>query len=105
MNSKTKDILKRIKQNVLEVDAVAEVILYGSRARGDAHEDSDWDILILTENKVDLDKESEFRDHLFDLEIEVEEPFSIFAYSKKEWETKQSVTPFYESVILEGIRI
>lgn len=25
----------------------AEVILFGSRARGDAHDDSDWNVLIL----------------------------------------------------------
>ena len=38
----------RIKANVLEVNPEAEVWLYGSRARGTAREDSDWDILVLT---------------------------------------------------------
>ena len=105
MNAKSNEILKRIKANVLEIDASAEVILYGSRARGDARKDSDWDILILTDNAVSLAKESEFRDHLFDLELEVEEPFSVFAYSKMEWNTKQSVTPFFENVLEEGVAI
>ncbi|MBC7890457.1 MAG: nucleotidyltransferase domain-containing protein, partial [Ferruginibacter sp.] len=30
------------------VDGTASVILFGSRARGDAANDSDWDFLILT---------------------------------------------------------
>lgn len=37
-----------IKQNVREVDPTAEVWLYGSRARGEAREDSDWDVLVLS---------------------------------------------------------
>ena len=37
-----------IKQNVLEVDNTAEVWMYGSRVRGDAHEESDWDVLVLS---------------------------------------------------------
>ncbi|MCR4826365.1 MAG: nucleotidyltransferase domain-containing protein, partial [Bacteroidales bacterium] len=37
-----------IKANVLEVNPNAEVWLYGSRARGTAREDSDWDVLVLT---------------------------------------------------------
>ena len=40
-------MLELIKQNVHEVDAAAQVWLYGSRARGEAHDDSDWDILVL----------------------------------------------------------
>ena len=33
-------MLELIKQNVHEVDAAAQVWLYGSRARGEAHDDS-----------------------------------------------------------------
>ena len=48
MNS-TAQITKEIKQTVLGIDPTAEVILFGSRARGDFHEESDWDVLVLTE--------------------------------------------------------
>ena len=41
-------MLQRIKQNVQEVEADAEVWLYGSRARQDARRDSDWDVLVLS---------------------------------------------------------
>jgi len=72
---------------------------------GGERSDSDWDILILTNYPVSLDKEKEFRHHLFDLELMIEEPFSTFVYSKKDWEEKMSITPFYENVISEGIRL
>jgi len=43
------------------VDDKAEVILYGSRARGDEREDSDWDLLVLTDESLDLAKTRDFR--------------------------------------------
>ena len=87
------------------IDPKAEVILYGSRARGDERSDSDWDILVLTDYPVDLNKERVFRNNLYDLELETGEPFSIFVYSKNDWFTRQSITPFYENVNQEGIKL
>ena len=34
----------------------AKVILFGSRARGDHHQNSDWDILVITKEKIDWSK-------------------------------------------------
>ena len=105
MKKKTIQIAQLIKRNISEIDPKAQIILYGSRARGTEHKDSDWDILILTDYTVDLKKEREFRNHLYDLELETGEPFSVFAYSYNDWETKQKVSPFYFSVSKEGIRL
>ena len=43
-------ILNIAKQHNIKID---KIILFGSRARGDYKEDSDWDILIVTEEKLD----------------------------------------------------
>ena len=52
-----------IKQNVLEVDNTAEVWIYGSRVRGDAHEESDWDVLVLSsKDKLTFQEEEKFMD-------------------------------------------
>ncbi|MFW5851572.1 MAG: nucleotidyltransferase domain-containing protein [Bacteroidota bacterium] len=105
MNSKTKHISKLIRDSINQVDSDTEVILYGSRARGDERPDSDWDLLILTNYTVDLLIERKFRDKLYDLELETGEPFSIFIYSKSDWQTKQRITPFYYNVTQEGVTI
>jgi len=105
VKDKTKLISSLIKFNIREIDPDAQIILYGSRARGDEREDSDWDILVLTDDPTDIQKESVFRDHLYDLELETGEPFSIFVFSKADWNTKQSVTPFYYNVTKCGIRL
>jgi len=52
------DKLKVIKQVILDIASkhgveVDRIILFGSRARGDYSEDSDWDILIVTKKKLD----------------------------------------------------
>lgn len=94
-----------IKTVIHSIDPSAEVLLYGSRARGDERDDSDWDILILTSYKVTLNIEQEFRDRLYDLELETGEAFSVFAYSKQDWLHKQNITPFYYNVTREGIRL
>lgn len=81
MKSKTKHISGLIRLFVSEIDPSAEVILYGSRARGDERTDSDWDIIILTDLHVNIETERKFRYNLYDLELETGESFSVFVYS------------------------
>ena len=105
MNRRTKNIIRLIKQNISDIDPFAQVILFGSRAHGDENTDSDWDLLLLTDYPINIEKEIQFRNHLYDFELETGEPFSLFAYYKDEWNTKQKVTPFYVNVIREGINL
>ena len=99
------DILEKIR-NTLKANAPdTTAFLYGSRARGDARPDSDWDVLVL------LDKhEDEFSDFkrvaypLYDLGLEINEDISVNLYTKEDWE-KRSFTPFYKNVQNEGIRL
>lgn len=103
MKTTAQEIIRRIRQTVNQVDDKAEVVLYGSRARGDQRTDSDWDILVLTDYPMDLTKERALRYPLYDLAIELEEDISVFVYSKNDWHTRQRITPFYENVSQEGI--
>lgn len=105
MKEKTTLISNLIRQNISMIDPKAQIILYGSRARGDERKDSDWDILVLTDYPSDLNTERKFRNNLYDLELQTGEPFSIFVYSKKDWMTKQRITPFFNNVTKEGIQL
>ena len=97
---------EKIKANILEVDPDVEVWLYGSRARGTAHEDSDWDILVVTPNdRLSVKEEGVFIDHMTDLMIETGQVIHLFAYGKKDWHTRHSITPFYQNVTSEAIRL
>ena len=106
MNLKEQHIIKLIKSKIRNKNSKAEIILFGSHARGQAHVDSDWDILILLDsNQVSRKTEKEYREELFDVELEIGEPISTFVYSKEDWETRHSVTPLYNSIKREGIII
>ncbi len=106
MRAAYKTIAQKIKKTVKEIDPSAEVILFGSRARGDSKKDSDWDILILVNKpKVTFKDEQAFWHKLYDVELETEQCISTIVYTKKEWETKQSVTPLYENIKQEGVRL
>jgi predicted nucleotidyltransferase len=100
--SKTK-ILNQIKRIVREKEPSAKIYLYGSRSRGTAKDDSDWDLLILL-NKDDIstEVEREITYPLYDLEFDTGEVISPMIYTEKEWNSKYKVTPFYQNVMREG---
>ena len=95
-----------IKANVLEINPEAEVWLYGSRARGTACEDSEWDVLVLTpDDKLSVREEGLFIDHICDLMVKTGQTIQLFAYGKADWHNRHSITPFYHSVQQEATRL
>ncbi len=92
-----------IKEAVRRIVPDSEVILFGSRARGDGDPDSDWDILILVAGNLNRRIEEKIRDAIYDIELDLETPISVFIYTKENWLSKQSITPFYENVNREGV--
>ena len=98
------EILSRIKQIVHKKEPSAKIYLYGSRVRGNAKFDSDWDILILlNKDKITPDIEKNISYPLYDLEFDTGEVISPMVYSLNEWNSKYSVTPFYHNVMKEGL--
>jgi predicted nucleotidyltransferase len=96
-------ILKEIKRIVMEQDPSAKIYLYGSRAKGGAKKESDWDLLILlNKNEITRDIERSITYPLYDLEFDTGELISPMVYTENEWNTKYSVTPFYHNVMNEG---
>lgn len=104
MERKTVTFIDRIKETVLSVEPKAKIILYGSRAKGTARSDSDWDVLILLAyQKITLEIEKQVVDPLYELEFETGEVISPMVYAEQEWNSKYSITPFYANVTKEGI--
>jgi len=101
MNQQIFNEIQALKRQLLPNE---RLILFGSQARGDAHEDSDWDLLAL----LDKDKKTNEDDDklAFPFVIMGWEKgiyISIKMYTKKEWEAHPSV--FRYNVENEGIEI
>ena len=87
----------------MEQDPSAKIYLYGSRAKGAAKKESDWDLLILlNKNEITREIERSITYPLYDLEFDTGELISPMVYTENEWNNKYSVTPFYHNVMNEG---
>lgn len=104
--TKDEKILNKIKDVVNRTNPNTEIFLYGSRARGTANVDSDWDVLILLNSKkLSFNLEKRFIDDLYEIEIETGEVISPLIFAKNEWNEKYAITPLFENIQKEGIQI
>ena len=101
-----KKLMKQVKEAVLEIEASAEILLYGSRARGDSSEQSDWDFLILLDGKVGDPRIDKVRHRLYELEWELGEVISSIIRNKEEWNSMPFKSmPIHHEIEREGIRL
>ena len=99
-------LAEQMRSAVLEVEPGAQVILYGSRARGDAAPDSDWDLLILLPDQVDQEREDALVRRLFELELDLDVVISAIVYSQEVWATPlRRATPLHQNVTREGVAL
>jgi predicted nucleotidyltransferase len=103
---KNKRILLKIKELVKKTEPTATVILYGSHARGQNNKYSDIDVLILVDNdKITYSDEKRIKYPLYDLEFETGKIISPLVFSRKDWETKHAITPFYHNIKKDGVQL
>ncbi len=103
---KEKRLLGRCRDTVLAIEPGAEVILYGSRVKGDFQPDSDYDIFILVDNSLTRKLEDRISFALYDLEYEADVILSVHIYEKSFFQSPLGkVMPLFNNVRTEGILI
>jgi len=79
------------------------LVLFGSHARGEAQEGSDYDILMIVDNRT-----KEIREKALDIAVEMmnryEKLFSALIYDEIEWE-KAQMFPLAWNIHREGISL
>lgn len=98
MTAKENKIIHKIRETGHKVVPLgSHVWLYGSRARGDAHEGSDWDLLILL-NKPKLEASDYDVTYPFrTLGWEIGEEINPHIYTQKQWD-EWTFLPFRKNV-------
>jgi len=102
MNSQIFNEIRTLKRQILPNE---KVILFGSQARGDAREDSDWDLLVLLDKeKKAFEDEDTYGYPFAEMGLKYKTYISVKMYTEKEWDKRKS-TPFYKNVEQDGIKI
>ena len=76
----------------------AKIYLFGSRARGDYRQDSDWDLLVIIDKpSIEEDDYEKYFYPFIDLSWNMGEVINPQLYTSSDWQ-ESSFTPFYNNV-------
>jgi predicted nucleotidyltransferase len=104
--SSREEIIDRIVKLANTKYPDSEIFLYGSRARGNAKTLSDWDLLVLLNSpNIPFNMETTLMDEFYELELETGAIISPLIYYKTDWNRNHSITPLYENIKKEGVKI
>ena len=102
-DKKEEALSKEVRNAIQRVDASADIILYGSRARGDAGPESDYDLLIVSDEPLTLKREDMKRRELFNIQLQHAVVLTVILISRNDWNSKlYSAMPFYRNVKTDG---
>lgn len=84
----------------------ASAYVFGSQSRGDYSATSDWDLLILLNDKepLKIEERGALSMPIYMLSAELGVDINPIFYTNNEWEQRRS-TPFYKNVIRDRIKI
>ena len=106
LSKREKEILLDCHEAIMGVDANAEIILYGSRARGKATDESDYDLLIVSDTPATLDNEDRFRVAIYDIQLETGTVITVILANRDEWSTPlYRAMPLHQNITREGISL
>jgi len=103
---KRNELIRQVRQAIHGIEPDCDIILYGSRSRGDFLPDSDWDFLILIDGANSESRTDRIRHKLYEIEWETGEVISSIVRNRDDWasERYQSM-PFRQRVQQEGVML
>ncbi len=97
-------IVLNIKQQILEVLPGATIILFGSRASNTATDESDWDILILTNDfTVPKKLKQTVHDKIFPLSVSIGAFINLLLVTNNDWEHNPSFYTLKKSIAANNL--
>jgi predicted nucleotidyltransferase len=91
-------ILSSIKTQILSVVPDAEILLFGSRAYGAPTKESDWDILVLTDQPVNRAIKNEIHRSIFPISVKIGAFINTLTVQKDDWENNPSYYPLHQTI-------
>jgi len=84
-------------------DDLKDIVLFGSHAYGNAHKDSEYDILIILKKKADWKIEREISDLCFEVELKYNINTDAHIIGETELNTLRGKQPIFVNAIENGI--
>ena len=103
--AQTKNAVQALKERLVHrFGTDVELRIFGSVARGDYHEYSDIDILVVLPITVDNSVEEQVFDMAYDIELEYGLVIGTIVYSRDFWYSdRAAVMPLYKNIQREGL--
>ena len=96
-------ILEKVKEIIIKAVSPRKIILFGSRARGEANEYSDYDILVIKDD-VENERHITRKINYELLNEDIDTGIDILATSTEKWDrNKDNIAYIYKSINSEGI--
>ena len=98
--------LSELKERLLQRFSDVEVIIYGSKARGDDEELSDIDLLILVESQINRNLKEEITEITYDIELKYDVVFGIIVENRDFWKSPlANAMPLHWNIDRDGVRL
>lgn len=104
MNKHDHTISQAVKSAVRQFDPMASIVLFGSRARGDARADSDYDFLVLLKTPFDFRLKSQILDQLYEIELANNCVLGVMIEHADHWQMLEN-TPIFSEIQQDGVAV
>ena len=93
-----------LKESIHKRYPDAEIILFGSKARGDSSNESDIDVLVLLDTNVDDHVRLDIFNVAYEIELSYDVVFGIIVQTKDLWYSDAAkYFPLYDSIQRDGV--
>jgi len=98
-----KELKDKINKNLNNI--VNEIILFGSQASNNAHEHSDYDLLIIIQSNVTPEMKEQIIAICYDIDLKYDILTDTHIISTNELNTLRGKQPIYTNAINDGIHV
>ncbi|OGL42234.1 MAG: hypothetical protein A2161_06690 [Candidatus Schekmanbacteria bacterium RBG_13_48_7] len=103
---KQQEAIAKLRKKLLNILSITSIILFGSYCRNEEDDESDIDLLIITEQILNRSQRHQITDIVFEINLEYGTNFSTLVVDHDSWETGYfTVLPIKQEILKDGIRL
>ncbi len=106
MNASEQQVLQRLKHMLQPRVKVHQIILFGSRARGDADAESDMDVLVVVDHPINREVRKAVSECTWQAGFDAGIVVTAILFTRDEWENgPEYYSPLAEAVRADGVPV